>query len=70
MDRLVRKDFMAGENIRSAGEGFTAASAAYLNSLKKMGGFQAPFKYGNLRLFSLFPPQILLHHLTISFGSQ
>ena len=31
MDRLVRKDFMAGENIRSAGEGFTAASAAYLN---------------------------------------
>ena len=32
MDRLVRKDFMAGENIRSAGEGFTAASAAYLNS--------------------------------------
>jgi len=45
----VRKDFMAGENIRSAGEGFTAASAAYLNTLKHglnqvHRGGQAPFK--------------------------
>ena len=45
MDRLVRKDFMAGENIRSAGEGFTAASAAYLNDNIKKGAsvIEVPF---------------------------
>lgn len=46
MDRLVRKDFMAGENIRSAGEGFTAASAAYLNHKLHGHGFAARYFQG------------------------